>query len=227
MTLAGTLTKPRGKGKFPVAVMITGSGPENRDEEIFGHKPFFVLADYLTRNGIAVLRCDDRGVGKSTGAFAKANSRDFATDVEAAVAYLKTRKDVNLKQIGLIGHSEGAIIAPMVATEYPGIAFVVLMAAPGVTGEEILYRQGALIAKAEGAPDSAIAEQDSLLHRAFAIVKRNLDSAATAAELNKLADEADSMARALGGAIGLHDEDGDCPADAIGADAVVPVLPDL
>ncbi len=198
VTLAGTFTKPRGKGKFPVAVLITGSGPENRDEEIFGHKPFFVLADYLTRNGIAVLRCDDRGVAKSLGDFAKATTLDFASDVEAEVAYLKTRKDVNLKQIGLIGHSEGAIIAPMVATEYPGIAFVVLMAAPGVTGEEILYRQGALIAKAEGAPDSAIAQQDTLQHRIFAILKSHPDSAGSAVELTRLADEIDSTARAHG-----------------------------
>jgi dienelactone hydrolase len=187
VTLAGTLTKPKGRGKFPVAVLITGSGPENRDEEIFGHKPFLVLADYLTRNGIAVLRCDDRGVAKSTGDFAKATTRDFASDVEAAVAYLKTRKDVNPKRIGLIGHSEGAIIAPMVATEYPGIAFVVLMAAPGVTGEEILYRQGALIARAEGSPDSAIAEQDTLQHRIFAILKSHPDSAGSAIELTRLA----------------------------------------
>jgi len=198
VTLAGTLTKPKGKGKFPIAVLITGSGPEDRNEEILGHKPFLVLADYLTRNGIAVLRYDDRGVGKSTGEFAKATSRDFATDVEAAVAYLKTRKDINPKQIGLIGHSEGGLIAPMVATEYPGIAFIVLMAGPGVTGEEILYRQGALIAKAQGAADGSIAQQDSLQRRVFAILKRNLDSAATTAELNQLAAEADSPARALG-----------------------------
>jgi pimeloyl-ACP methyl ester carboxylesterase len=198
VTLAGTLTKPKGEGKFPAAVLITGSGPQNRDEEIFGHKPFLLLADYLTRKGIAVLRYDDRGVAKSLGDFAKATTRDFASDVEAAVAYLKTRKDIDLKQIGLIGHSEGAIIAPMVATEYPGIAFVVLMAAPGVTGEAILYRQGVLIAKAEGAPDSAIAEQDSLQHRIFAILKSHPDSAGSAVELTRLADELDSTARARG-----------------------------
>lgn len=198
VTLAGTLTRPKGKGKFPVAVLITGSGPEDRDEAIFGHKPFLVLADYLTRSGIATLRYDDRGAGKSTGEFAKATSRDFAADVEAAVAYLKTRKDINLKQIGLIGHSEGGIIAPMVATEYPGIAFVVLMAGPGVNGEEIIYRQSALIAKVQGEADSSIAQQDSLQRRVFAIIKRNLDSAATAIELNRLADEADSLTRALG-----------------------------
>jgi hypothetical protein len=198
VTLAGTLTKPKGKGKFPVAVLITGSGPENRDEEIFGHKPFLVLADYLTRNGIAVLRYDDRGVANSTGDFAKATTREFASDVEAAVAYLKTRKDVSPKQIGLIGHSEGAIIAPMVATEYPGIAFVVLMAAPGVNGEDIIYRQSDLIAKAQGAPDTAIAEQDTLLHRVFAIIKSHPDSASTATELNRLVIDADSIAMASG-----------------------------
>lgn len=198
VTLAGTLTKPQGKGRFAVAVLITGSGPQDRNEEVFGHKPFLLLADWLTRKGIAVLRCDDRGVAKSTGDFAKATTRDFASDVEAEVAYLKTRNDVNLKQIGLIGHSEGGIIAPMVATEYPGIAFVVLLEAPGVTGEDILYRQGALIAKAEGAPDSDIAQQDTLQHRIFAILKSHPDSAGSTVELTRLAAELDSTARARG-----------------------------
>lgn len=149
--LAGTLTIPAdAKGPVPVVVLITGSGPQNRDEFLLGHRPFLVLADHLTRNGIAVLRYDDRGVAKSTGNFAAATSADFASDVEAAIAFLKTRTDIDHKHIGLIGHSEGGLIAPMVAARSTDVAFIVLMAGPGTRGDEILYAQGALIAKAEG-----------------------------------------------------------------------------
>ncbi len=114
--LAGTLTLPSGKGPFPAVVLITGSGPQNRDEELLGHKPFLVIADALTRRGIAVLRYDDRGTAQSTGDFGKATTADLATDGEAAVVWLKTRKEINARRIGLIGHSEGGIIAPMVAS---------------------------------------------------------------------------------------------------------------
>lgn len=136
ITLAGTLTLPMGNGKFPVAILITGSGPQNRDEEIFGHKPFLILADHLTRLGIAVLRYDDRGVNESTGNFADATTADFATDVESAIDYLKSRKDIDKKQIGLVGHSEGGIIAPMVAANSKDVDFIVLLAGTGVSGYE-------------------------------------------------------------------------------------------
>ena len=135
ITLAGTFTYPTGKGKFPVVVLITGSGAQNRDEELMGHKPFLVLSDYLTRNGIAVLRYDDRGSYASKGNFAKATTADFARDVEAAVQYLKTRKEVNSKKIGLIGHSEGGLIAPIVAAGNKDVNFIVMMAGPGISGE--------------------------------------------------------------------------------------------
>src|SRR5664279_2880599 len=115
VTLAATLTLPQGKGPFPAVLLITGSGPQDRDESLLGHKPFLILSDYLTRRGIAVLRADDRGVGKSTGVFAKATTADFATDTEAGIAYLKTRPEIDPLKIGLIGHSEGGVIAPMVA----------------------------------------------------------------------------------------------------------------
>lgn len=135
--LAGTLTLPQEGGKFPVAILITGSGPQNRDEEIYGHKPFLVLADHLTRLGIAVLRYDDRGVNQSTGNFKDATTEDFATDIKSAIDYLKTREDIDPAQIGLIGHSEGGIIAPMVAVNSPDdVAFVVLLAGTGVSGYE-------------------------------------------------------------------------------------------
>ncbi|HUH45644.1 MAG TPA: alpha/beta hydrolase, partial [Arenibacter sp.] len=110
--LSGTLTLPRKDGFFPAVILISGSGPQNRDEELMGHKPFLVLSDYLTKNGIAVLRYDDRGVGASTGDFKTATSLDFSKDAEAGVQYLKTRKEIDTKKIGLIGHSEGGLIAP-------------------------------------------------------------------------------------------------------------------
>jgi len=117
IVLAGTLTLPKGPGKHPVMVLISGSGPQDRNEELVGHKPFLVISDYLTRNGIGVLRFDDRGVGQSTGEFKKSTSLDFASDVQSAVAYQKSRKDIDNRNIGLIGHSEGGVIAPMVATK--------------------------------------------------------------------------------------------------------------
>ena len=152
-TLAGTLTLPKKEGKFPVVVMITGSGPQNRDEELMGHKPFLVIADYLTRNGIGVLRYDDRGTAQSTGDFQKATSVDFADDAEAAVSYLLARKEINKKKIGLMGHSEGGIIAPMVAARNKKVAFIVMLAGPGLRGKELLILQSDAIAKASGVPD--------------------------------------------------------------------------
>jgi len=156
--LAGTLTFPEGKKKFPTAILITGSGPQNRDEEFMTHKPFLVLADHLTRSGIAVLRYDDRGFAQSTGDHAMATSADFANDVRAAIAYLKTRKDIDRNRIGLIGHSEGGLIAPMVGVD-TNVAFMVLLAGPGVPGSQILLKQTALITRAEGRDEESIQRQ--------------------------------------------------------------------
>src|SRR4030066_1104390 len=117
ITLTGTLTLPSEQDSFPAVLLITGSGPQDRNEAIAGHRPFLVLADYLTRQGITVLRVDDRGVGESTGDFSQATSGDFASDVLAGIEYLKARKEINPKKIGLVGHSEGGIIAPMVAAK--------------------------------------------------------------------------------------------------------------
>jgi pimeloyl-ACP methyl ester carboxylesterase len=142
ITLAGTLTLPQKGDKFPVVVLITGSGPQDRDETFSGHKPFLVLADYLTKQGIAVLRYDDRGVGKSTGNYTQATSKDLATDVASAVAYLKTRADIDPKKIGLAGHSEGGIIAPLVANQLKkDVAFMVLLAGTGTSGLEVNVMQ--------------------------------------------------------------------------------------
>jgi fermentation-respiration switch protein FrsA (DUF1100 family) len=148
--LAGTLTLPCGKGKFPAVVLISGSGAQNRDEELAGHRPFLVIADYLTRNGIAVLRFDDRGTAKSSGDSGNATTADFADDAEAAVEYLLTRKEINQKHIGLIGHSEGGIIAPMIAARSKDVAFIVMLAGTGIQGNELLLLQSEAIHRASG-----------------------------------------------------------------------------
>jgi pimeloyl-ACP methyl ester carboxylesterase len=150
VTLAATFTVPQGKGPFSAVVLITGSGPQDRDETLLGHKPFLILSDYLTRHGIAVLRADDRGTAKSTGDFKTATTADFATDTEAGIAYLKTRLEVDPRKIGLIGHSEGAVIAPMIAARNPDVAFIVMMAGSGVSGDQVLVAQREAIAVAGG-----------------------------------------------------------------------------
>ena len=175
ITLAGTLTLPPGKSSFPVVLLITGSGPQDRNETVFGHRPFLVLADYLTRQGIAVLRVDDRGVGESTGDFSQATSEDFASDVLAGIGYLKTRKEINPEQIGLIGHSEGGIIAPMVAAKSTDVAFIVLMAGTGITGEEILYLQGALIARAMGTSEEDIDKGFQFNKKIYSLIREEKD----------------------------------------------------
>ena len=168
VTLAGTLTIPEGPGPHPVVVLISGSGPQDRDETIFAHKPFAVLADHLSRKGVAVLRYDDRGVAASTGDFAQATSREFASDAWSAVEFLRTRSDIDAKRIGLIGHSEGGIVGPAVAAEHPKqIAFVVMLAGPGVPGHEIIREQLGLIMKASGADDEAIARERGFSERMY------------------------------------------------------------
>lgn len=175
ITLAGTLTLPPGKGLSPVVLLISGSGPQERNETIYNHRPFLVLADYLTRQGIAVLRIDDRGVGESTGDFSQATSVDFASDVLAGIEYLKTRKEINPEQIGLIGHSEGGLIAPMVAVKSSDVAFIVLMAGTGLTGEEILYLQGALIYRAMGVSEEDIIKNRQFNEKIFLVIKEEKD----------------------------------------------------
>ena len=167
-TLAATLTIPPGKGPFPAVLLITGSGPQDRDESLMGHKPFLVLSDYLTRHGIAVLRADDRGIGKSTGDFATATTADFATDAEAGIALLKTRPEIDPHRIGLIGHSEGGIIAPMVASRNKDVAFIVLLAGSGTPGIDIITNQTRLLDEASGmtqdAAEKAAAQERAILN---------------------------------------------------------------
>lgn len=183
ITLAGTLTIPQGEGPFPAVILITGSGPQDRDESLMGHKPFLVLADYLTRKGIAVLRTDDRGVGKSTGEFAAATTADFATDTEAALVYLKTRAEVHPHKIGLVGHSEGGIIAPMVAARNADVDFIVMMAGSGVPGDEILAAQYELIAEANGKSHNDTAKAVAKEREVVAVIKNEKDTAKLEKEL--------------------------------------------
>ncbi|MFA7583021.1 MAG: alpha/beta fold hydrolase [Proteiniphilum sp.] len=164
ISLSGTLTLPDSTGTFPAILLIAGSGPNDRDETLFGHKPFLVISDHLTRNGFAVLRYDKRGVGKSTGDFDKATLRDFADDAIMAVDYLKQRKEVNGEKIGLLGHSEGGIVAPMVASEETAVHMMVLMAAPGTTGIEIVLDQNEISMQQQAMEPETI-EKLQLLNR--------------------------------------------------------------
>lgn len=141
ITLSGTITKPAKTGKYPAAIMITGSGPQDRDETILGHKPFAVIADYLTKRGMLVLRFDDRGIGKSTGQFKGATIQDFATDVQAAFDHLARRSDVITGKIGLIGHSEGGVVAPLVGAKNKQVAFIVSLAGIGTSPKELYATQ--------------------------------------------------------------------------------------
>ena len=172
INLAGTLTLPEKGTKFPAVVMVTGSGAQNRDEEIMGHKPFFVIADYLTRNGIAVLRCDDRGTAASQGTHATATNEDFATDTEAMVNYLRSRKEINAKKIGIIGHSAGGIIAFIVAKKDPSIAFVVSLAGAGVRGDSLMLKQVELISKSQGMPDAVWQGMKPSIRNRYAILQQ-------------------------------------------------------
>lgn len=156
VTLAGTLTIPRGRGPHPAILLISGSGPQNRDEEIAGHKPFLVLADFLTRNGIATLRYDDRGVAGSSGAFEGATTVDFMHDAEAAFQYLLAQGRIDRNRCGLVGHSEGGMIAQMMAASQKEVRFIVLLAAPGVPTHELMLTQARLIAKTQGASENEI-----------------------------------------------------------------------
>lgn len=176
ITLSGTLTVPKKKGCYPIVVLISGSGPQDRDESLLGHKPFLVLSDFLTRNGIGVLRYDDRGVGKSEGDFASATTFDLATDARAAVEFLKSCKHADKTKIGLMGHSEGGIIAPLVAAGKDDVAFVVLLAGTGIRGSEILLLQQELIGRANGVSEEELKETATANRAALDIVLTEKDS---------------------------------------------------
>jgi uncharacterized protein len=184
--LACTLTVPRSKGPFPAVSLITGSGPQDRDEQLFGHKPFLVIADALTQRGIAVLRCDDRGVARSTGAFGLATTYDFVDDALAEVAFLRARPEIDARHVGLVGHSEGGSVAPIAAAQSKDVAFVVMLAGMGVPGDELLYLQNAAMMKVAGQSDADIRRRIELLRKQFAIASTEKNYAAVAKELQAL-----------------------------------------
>jgi uncharacterized protein len=174
--LAGTLTTPEGNGPFPAVILITGSGSQNRNEELLGHKPFWVISDHLSRNGIVVLRYDDRGVGQSQGSPLNATSADFAGDVEAAFNFLRKRNKIDPGLVGLAGHSEGGFIAPIVASNNPDVAFIISLAGTGVTGEMILNRQNQDINLASGAEAKDIKKNISINRKLFTVLKMESDN---------------------------------------------------
>jgi len=194
LTLAGTLTRPPGEGPHPAVILITGSGTQDRDETVAGHRPFLVLADYLTRRGFAVLRCDDRGAGKSDTPSGDFTTRDLAGDTQAAFDFLKGQPSIDGRRIGLAGHSEGGVIAPMVAADNPAVAFVVLMAGTGTPGARVLERQVELIARAEGKTEAEVRRVTQAEKEVLAAVLGDGDPAVRrqrAAELirNSLSDD--------------------------------------
>lgn len=175
--LDATLTIPEGSGPFPGVVLITGSGPQDRDESNLGHKPFWVIADYLARRGVVVLRADDRGTGKSTGSFNGATTRDFADDAAGAVRFLRTREFVGT--IGLIGHSEGGLVAPMVASD-PSLGakevdFLVLLAAPGVPGDQIIIEQQILVSRAMGLSETTVEKNREREQKILSVARSETD----------------------------------------------------
>ena len=201
VTLSGTLTLPAEPGIYPVMVLISGSGPQDRDETLLGHKPFLVLADHLTRKGIAVLRYDDRGTAKSTGEFGLATSKDFASDALAVVELLSTHAEIDPNNIGLIGHSEGGLIAPMVAVESSKVAMIVLLAGPGIPGSEIIMQQSELIGREGGTSEALLAlgrKQQAALFKAIVagisndsfneLVETQIDEAITVAQGDEKAE---------------------------------------
>ncbi|WP_026236475.1 alpha/beta hydrolase [Pontibacter roseus] len=190
ITLAGTLTVPQGKGNHPAVILFTGSGLQDRDMTVLGHKPFLVLADHLTRQGFAVLRLDDRGAGKSGGNPATATTADFASDAQAAYTFLKSRQEVNPKKIGLLGLSEGALIASKVAAANPDVAFVVLMAGNAVPGTELLVAQNEAIFKAGGVPDATLHKLLKLRRAQFEVAASEANVQTAAIKIKALEQEA-------------------------------------
>lgn len=169
--LSGTLTTPASTGLFPAVILIAGSGPNDRDETVFGHKPFLVIADYLTRNGYSVLRYDKRGVGKSNGDYANATIQDFASDAAAALAFLKSQGNIDKNRIALIGHSEGGTIAPMVAANDTSVAAIVLMAGMGVKGSELMIQQNTDLLKVAHVSQDVIDKVKVALEEIYASIQ--------------------------------------------------------
>ncbi len=174
--LAGTLTIPKDVKNPPAVILISGSGAQNRNEKGFDHEPFLILSDYLSRNGIAVLRYDDRGVAESEGDFSTATSYDFSTDAEAAFNYLSKRNDINIKNIGLLGHSEGGMIAPMTASRNENVAFVISLAGPAVPIDLLMIKQIYDLASSENRNKEDINKTLEMNKEVFEVIKKEGDT---------------------------------------------------
>ena len=194
-TLVGTLTIPQGEGPFPAMVLVSGSGQQDRDEELMNHRPFWVIADYCALHGIAVLRYDDRGIGGSKGEVENATTMDFSYDAEAAFDYLRNRKEINASQVGILGHSEGGVINFMVAARRPEVAFLVSLAGPSVNGIEVLKEQQKAILRASGMTEEAVQFNSNTNAQLFDII-----------EASNSREEADSLLRQLVKGWGYNEE---------------------
>ena len=194
-TLVGTLTIPEGEGPFPAMVLVSGSGQQDRDEELMNHRPFWIIADYCALHGIAVLRYDDRGIGGSTGEVENATTMDFSYDAEAAFNYLRNRKEINASKVGILGHSEGGVINFMVAERRPEVAFLVSLAGPSVNGIEVLKEQQAAILRASGMSEEAVQFSSNANAQLFDIIEASNDRV-----------EADSLMRQLVKGWGYNEE---------------------
>ena len=187
--LAGTLTFPNSKGKFPAVILVSGSGQQDRNENIGGHKPFWIIADYLTRNGIAVLRVDDRGIGGSTGNFNQSTTGDFAEDALAGITFLKSRREIDLNKIGIIGHSEGGIVAPLAASISSDVAFIVSMAGVIINFEDVIIDQILNQQKLLGRNDQDLELERNWRKKIYSLAKENTDSVTAAKKLWNLYSE--------------------------------------
>jgi alpha/beta superfamily hydrolase len=186
INLEGTITKPNTKGKFPAVILVTGSGPQDRDETLFGHKPFKVLADYLTRNGIIVLRYDDRGVGKSEGSFDKSTIDDFSKDALSALDFLKKQPNIDINKIGIIGHSEGGLIANLLAGQgVSTVSFIVTLAAPAIPIRDLMVEQLYSVGKSEGMSEFQLVMAKEINKKNFDVVKSDLNTEEAYAQLKK------------------------------------------
>ena len=194
-TLTGTLTIPKGKGPFPAMVLVSGSGQENRDEELMNHRPFWVIADYCARHGVAVLRYDDRGMGGSTGEVEGATTMDFSYDAEAAFDFLRKQKHIDASRVGILGHSEGGVINFMVSARRPEVAFLVSLAGPSVNGIEVLKAQSEAIMRAQGLPEEAVAMSSAVNDQLYGIIADSENR-----------EEADSLLRNLVKGWGYNEE---------------------